>query len=162
MQSAPDRRAHREPSSAAPRPRRSAMHRPRRRLRRSLRLLHFLHLLPQTQRPHVGPHVLDVAKALALRTALANAFPARRIVAVRGPDGVLLLGIHDDLVAGVVLFIVPAHSAPSFTLSRGPTFVMAAGPAPPLLLGAHAPRNGSRLSLAAAPGSVCDVQLIIA
>src|SRR5260370_42595661 len=69
--------------------------------------LHLFHLLAQRQRPHVGPDFLDVGQALVLRAALADVVPAERVLAVRGPDRVLLFVVDDDLVDRVVFALFP-------------------------------------------------------
>src|ERR1041384_1667705 len=55
----------------------------------------------QAERPHIGPHLLDVGQALLLPAHLAPAAPAERDLAVLGPDRVLLLVVDDHLIAGV-------------------------------------------------------------
>src|SRR5262249_848390 len=62
-----------------------------------------IHLLPQAQPPHVGPDLLDVGEAVGLGARLALRAPAQRQLAVRRPDGVLLLVIDDHSVDGRVL-----------------------------------------------------------
>ena len=42
----------------------------------------FFHLLPQAQRTHVSPDLLDVGEALGLRARLAGVAPAERVLAV--------------------------------------------------------------------------------
>src|SRR2546426_12565416 len=46
----------------------------------------LLHLLLQTQRPHVRPDFLDVCQTLGLRPALSGIVPAERIRLVGAPD----------------------------------------------------------------------------
>src|SRR5258708_16578550 len=75
--------------------------------------LHLFHLLAQRQRPHVGPDFLDVGQALVLRAALADVVPAERVLAVRGPDRVLLFVVDDDLVDRVVFALFPIAHDPS-------------------------------------------------
>src|SRR5579875_2821090 len=49
-----------------------------------------VHLAPQRQRPHIGPHALDVIQTLGFCPALALVFPAKRSVLTGRPDRVLL------------------------------------------------------------------------
>src|SRR6185295_12253188 len=66
------------------------------------------HLLAETERTHVGPHLLDVIQAFLFRPALAGGRPAGRSLLARRPDRVLLFVIHDDLVGHAVV-VFPRH-----------------------------------------------------
>src|SRR5262245_52959080 len=92
--------------SAAPR---SAIARPGRRGAWVSRAGGALHFLAQAQRPHVRPHLLDVGEAFGLGARLARVAPARRVLAVRGPDRVLLLVVDHDLVHGLVVVFFARH-----------------------------------------------------
>src|SRR5437588_156751 len=69
------------------------------------------HLLSEAQGPHVRPDLLDVGEALLLRPLLARVRPAERVLAVCGPDGILLLVVDDHLVDGRVFPLVCAHNS---------------------------------------------------
>src|SRR2546421_10396833 len=69
-----------------------------------------LHLLPQAQGAHVRPNFLDVGKALGLGAGLARVAPAEWVLAVGGPDRVLLLVVDDHLVDGRVFSLVLTHA----------------------------------------------------
>jgi hypothetical protein len=69
----------------------------------------FFHLLAQTQRPHVGPHLLDMGQALFLRAAFAGVVPAKRVLAISWPDGVLLFVVLYNFVDGCILCFVSIH-----------------------------------------------------
>src|SRR5262249_43752785 len=71
----------------------------------------FFHPPAQAQRTHVGPDFLDVLQALRLEPALADVVPAERIVAMRRPDRILLLVIHDHFVDRVVFLLVVVHGS---------------------------------------------------
>src|ERR1044071_3357709 len=57
--------------------------------------------LAEAQRPHVGPHLLDVRQALLLRADRPRVDPAGGVVALGGPDRVLLFVVPDDLVRAI-------------------------------------------------------------
>src|SRR5262245_52595916 len=57
-----------------------------------------IHLLPQTQRSHIRPHLVDVREALVLEAALPSVSPTSGIGPVRGPERVLFFLIDDHLV----------------------------------------------------------------
>src|SRR5262249_9149878 len=70
------------------------------------------HFLPQTERSHISPDILDVGQAFgpeALRTYL---LPAEGRLPISRPYGVLLFVIDHNLVDGGVFCIVPHHSVP--------------------------------------------------
>src|SRR3954470_16751212 len=69
------------------------------------------HVLAQAERPHVGPHRLDVFEAFGLRSALAAVAPSERILAIGRPDRVLLFVVHHDLVDSRVFPFVSRHTA---------------------------------------------------
>src|SRR4051812_12775731 len=54
--------------------------------------------LPEAERPHVGPDLLDKCEALLLRAAPPRVRPARRIPPVGEPDRILALAIDDHPV----------------------------------------------------------------
>src|SRR5215207_5592559 len=83
-------------------------------LRLSLRRLlprRLFHALSQAERSHIRPDFLDVGEALGLRAGLAGVVPAERVLAVGGPDRILLLVVDHDLVDGVVFPLVLIHVA---------------------------------------------------
>src|SRR5213594_1726600 len=69
-----------------------------------------IHLLAQTLRSHVGPDFFDVGQALRLRAGLARVPPARRVLFLQRPDGVLFLVVDHDPVEVLVL-VVGVHAA---------------------------------------------------
>src|SRR5207244_3876234 len=75
----------------------------------------FFHALTQAEGTHIGPHVLDPGEALRLRTGLPRVLPTERVVALRRPDRVLLLVVHDHLVNRFVFLLVAVHSSPPAT-----------------------------------------------
>jgi hypothetical protein len=62
----------------------------------------LLHFLAQTQRTHIRPYFFDVLQALCFASALAGVIPARSVVAMGWPDGILLFVVHNHSVNGVV------------------------------------------------------------
>lgn len=69
----------------------------------------LLHLLPQTERPHVGPHLFDMRQTFCHGPAFACIGPAKRIFLVCRPDRVLLFMIQNDFVDSIVLRVVGVH-----------------------------------------------------
>src|SRR4051812_22147695 len=74
----------------------------------------LFHLLAQTQRAHVSPDLFDVCEAFGLRARLARIVPPERILAVGGPNRILLFVIDDDLVDGCVFSLIQTHRISSF------------------------------------------------
>src|SRR5262249_42795802 len=69
--------------------------------------LRSVHEPAEAEGTHVGPDLLDVRETIGLRTGLPLVPPASGVVAIRGPDGILLLVIDNDLVdRGIVLVVV--------------------------------------------------------
>src|SRR5262249_37593434 len=59
--------------------------------------------VPQAERTHVRPDLLDIRQAFLLRALLPPVGPARWILAIGEPDRILHLVVDDDLVDGTVL-----------------------------------------------------------
>src|SRR5689334_12939247 len=82
------------------------------------------HLFSQAERPHVGPHFLDVREALCFWSNLPDIIPSQRIFLVIRPDGILLFVVDDHFINRrvLVLRILRNHklisSAKIFTLRR--------------------------------------------
>src|ERR1051325_4500519 len=76
----------------------------------------LFHLLPQTERPHIGPNFLDVCKALSFRSNLPGILPTRRILPVLRPNRILLLVIHDHFVDRFVFIFRMLQSHRHFLL----------------------------------------------
>jgi hypothetical protein len=70
----------------------------------------FCHGPPDAQGRDVCPDITDVFKALVLAPRLSGIAPAKRVIPAFRPDGVLLLVVHHDLVAAIVV----EHCRPSF------------------------------------------------
>jgi hypothetical protein len=64
-------------------------------------------MLPQTEWPHICPHILDVGEAICFGTILASVLPAQGIGAPGGPDRILFLVIDDNFILqfGLILII---------------------------------------------------------
>ena len=69
------------------------------------------HPLSQAERPHVGPHLLDVGEALPLRPALPSVAPTQRVLPMSRPNGILFFVVHHDFVSGRAFFLVCVHDA---------------------------------------------------
>src|SRR3990170_1176094 len=69
----------------------------------------FFHLPPQTQRPHIGPHLFDVRQTFRFGTALFHFSPALRGFSICRPYGVLLLVIDDYFVDRIVFSVFSIH-----------------------------------------------------
>src|SRR5712691_9435418 len=78
--------------------------------REKLSLPLLLHLLAQTQRPHVRPDFLDVSEALVFGALLAGILPAQGVFLVGRPDRILFLMIDHHFINSRVLAL-PAHEA---------------------------------------------------
>jgi len=59
---------------------------PRDRARLGLVALSFLHLFPEAERSHIGPHLSDVGQAFCLGSAFASIPPAQGILPVGRPN----------------------------------------------------------------------------
>ena len=75
-----------------------------------------LHLLPQAERSHVCPHLLDVAETFRLGSTFAGIPPAKRVVLVCRPYGVLLFIIEDYFINGIVFFLFHICYSPDYDL----------------------------------------------
>ena len=69
----------------------------------------LLHLLAQAQRSHVEPDFLDVCQTFLLHPAFSGIIPAKRVLPVCGPDGVLFIVVKDHFINGVVFSFVTVH-----------------------------------------------------
>src|SRR5262249_7674461 len=71
----------------------------------------LFHLLPQAERPHIRPDLLDIRQALRLGPGLSDIVPTERVLAVGRPDRILLLVVDHDLVDRGVFLIIPVHGS---------------------------------------------------
>src|ERR1041385_7539345 len=87
---------------------------------RALRLLRgFVHSPAETERSHIGPHLLDISEAFLFRTRLAGVVPAEGIFTIGRPDRILLLVVHDNFVNSVIFSFICAHRiSPIMTAKR--------------------------------------------
>jgi len=83
-------------------------------------LSHPRHFLPQAERSHIGPDVLDIRQACGLEALLAYLLPAERRLPISRPYGVLLFVIDHNLVDSSVFCIVPRRGMPPMTLCMSP------------------------------------------
>src|SRR5437867_5682773 len=74
------------------------------------------HFLPQTERSHISPDILDVGQAFGLEALLTYLLPAERGLPISRPYGVLFFVIDHNLVDGGVFCIVPRHGVPPMLL----------------------------------------------
>lgn len=85
-----------------------------------LRPIRF-HLLPKAPRSHVGPHLVDVLKALVFRPLESGLPPAVRNRSGTRPDRVLLFIVGNHEIAVIRVFVPVGHGNPpagSFTGKR--------------------------------------------
>jgi len=68
------------------------------------------HPSAQTERPHVGPYLFNVLKALRPAALLSHRTPTGRYLFVQRPDRVLLLGIDNNEIGSRVVLIVGWHA----------------------------------------------------
>src|SRR5262249_33830720 len=80
--------------------------------------LRVFHPLPEAERAHVGPHFLDISKALVFGAGLSGGVPAEGVLAVCRPDRVLLFVVHDNLVDRRVFAVFRTHDRPPTWASR--------------------------------------------
>jgi hypothetical protein len=83
-----------------------------------------VHLVPQTERSHICPHLFDVIQALLLRPLLTHIPPIRRVLSVRGPNRVLFLVVNDNLVYELVLLAL-AHGLYNYRKPAEPNLFFA-------------------------------------
>src|SRR5215813_5288355 len=83
---------------------------------KTLLLAHLFHFLAQAQRAHVCPHFLDIRQAFFFCPGLARIPPTQSIFTMGGPDGILLLMVHNDFVNGLI-FAIFGHSPSRCTVS---------------------------------------------
>src|SRR5215471_4941686 len=84
---------------------------------KTLLLSCLFHFLAQAQRAHVCPHFLDIRQAFFFCPGLARIPPTQSIFTMGGPDGILLLMVHNDFVNGLI-FAIFGHSSYRYTVSQ--------------------------------------------
>src|SRR3954447_8337584 len=73
----------------------------------------LIHLLAQTKRPHIDPHLSNIVEAFRLGPFLSDGMPAVRYSPSLRPDRVLLFAVDHDGVLHRVFLLIGNHDAVS-------------------------------------------------